>query len=240
MAAPIKTEKQIKRSKIIDKISYLIISIILVGSIFFGGTVLFQKKYFHTTWVNGQSMYPTLNANAVNRNGKLKGFNGGSASNGDKNLDLVIYDGHDRIMNRIDRFDIVIVVSPYDNTTNFIKRLCVLPGETFYFGVGEDNGQLFVKDGEQYNKVAQPIDDSIIRSGSYSKYTVPTTLANDEYFVCGDNRGHSSDSREFGPIKREKLLGIVVALVGTCDATSSGNGVVTYTNINYKWPRFFK
>lgn len=82
----------------------------------------------------------------------------------------------------------------------YIKRVIGLPGETIQIQGTEIyiNGEKLEED---YGKM--PIESAGV-AGS------PVTLEGDEYFVLGDNRGHSTDSREIGPVKREAITGKVV------------------------------
>lgn len=83
-----------------------------------------------------------------------------------------------------ERFDIIIFKYPDDESQLFIKRLIGLPGET-----------VEIRDGKVYiNGSSQPLDDSFVPEtpkGDYGPYVVPE----DSYFMLGDNREHSRDSR---------------------------------------------
>lgn len=82
----------------------------------------------------------------------------------------------------------------------YIKRVIGLPGETIQLK-GSDiyiNGE---KLEENYGK--DPIEEDGIAA-------VPIVLGEDEYFVLGDNRGNSTDSREIGPVKTKNIAGKVV------------------------------
>lgn len=98
------------------------------------------------------------------------------------------------------RFD-VIVFYPFgkDNDAYYIKRVIGLPGETIQI-IGDTiyiNGEELKED---YGK------DSMTKSGIAKE---PLTLGEDEYFVLGDNRTVSEDSRypEIGPVTRDKIAG---------------------------------
>ncbi len=97
------------------------------------------------------------------------------------------------------RGEIVVFHYPGDTSRYFIKRVIGLPGETVSI------------DGHTVT-----INDSFILSEPYvsdEKMKVDnmkTTLGNDEYFVLGDNRRESADSRYWGPLKREYIVGKVL------------------------------
>ena len=85
-----------------------------------------------------------------------------------------------------ERFDIVIFKYPDDESRLFIKRVIGLPGEV-----------VEIKDGKVYiDGSPTPLDDSFIPEkmvGSYGPYTVPENC----YFMLGDNRNDSKDSRSW-------------------------------------------
>ena len=83
---------------------------------------------------------------------------------------------------------------------DFIKRIVGLPGET----VEVKNQHIYINSQmlpEPYLK-----DDVATRAGDYTQGK-SVKLGSDEYFVCGDNRPYSSDSRSWGPIKRSDIIG---------------------------------
>ena len=95
------------------------------------------------------------------------------------------------------RGDVVVFRYPGDNKTFYIKRMIGLPGE-----------RLIIKDG----KVSA--DDKILQE-SYLTDTVKTLgnidrlLGQDEFFVLGDNRYYSFDSRQWGILPRKNIVGLV-------------------------------
>jgi signal peptidase I len=103
------------------------------------------------------------------------------------------------------RGDIVVFRYPVDPKQFFIKRVIGLPGETVE--VGEQGIKIY---NDQY-----PNGMTIDESSYLPKETIPSTISRtmnlkaDEYFVMGDNRGSSLDSRFFGAIKRTDIVGKV-------------------------------
>ena len=90
----------------------------------------------------------------------------------------------------IDRFDIVVVKT--DNN-RIIKRVIGLPGESVMY----EDGKLYIN--------GKYVEDSY--SLSKTKDFDNIVLNEDEYFVLGDNREVSKDSRMIGPVKKEQILG---------------------------------
>ena len=93
-------------------------------------------------------------------------------------------------LSSIDRFDIIVLDEEKD-TEKIIKRVIGLPGET----VAIKKGKIYIND--------KVIDDEYAY-GETSDYN-KVTLRDDEYFILGDNRLISKDSRYFGPIKDNEI-----------------------------------
>lgn len=93
-----------------------------------------------------------------------------------------------------ERGSVVIFKYPNDTSKYFIKRLIGLPGEK----VSIKNGIVTIND-------QLTLDDSYITEKQPDNLEV--TLGEDEYFVMGDNRSHSSDSRTWGPLGSEYIIG---------------------------------
>ena len=102
------------------------------------------------------------------------------------------------------RYDIVIFKYPDDEKQYYVKRIVGLPGET----VEVVNGVVYVTKTD--GKTVQ-LDDSFVTketpTGNYGPYTVPA----DSYFMMGDNRNHSEDSRFWQNkfVKKNKIVGKV-------------------------------
>ncbi|MDB5204608.1 MAG: signal peptidase signal peptidase [Candidatus Taylorbacteria bacterium] len=97
------------------------------------------------------------------------------------------------------RGEVIVFKPPFDNTTYFIKRIVGLPGET----VIVDNEGVTIKNTEHPEgfKLNEPY------VSSSRDNAVTTVLDNDHYFVMGDNRSVSSDSRNWGPLPKENISG---------------------------------
>lgn len=99
---------------------------------------------------------------------------------------------------KIDRKD-VIVFEQEGESRYLVKRIIGMPGETIQI----KNNVIYI-DGE-------PLTDVVaIEMENYGIAAEPVTLGENEYFVMGDNRNNSSDSRVFGAISGDDILGEVV------------------------------
>ena len=228
-----------KKRKFRDFIPLIVIVVSLV-LIAVEGVLYYQRSYLTPFWVNGQSMYPTLNKDATFPNGEKIGKTGGSASVGSI-VDYGVMDEHKGAINKLKRFDIVITkYLSNDSDSSKIKRIIGLPGETVEFkNTGrnnEHNGDLYING----VFVEQPIDNEYVADGNYAN--CKWTLKSDEYIVCGDNRNHSYDSRNsgVGPISKDKIKGKAVAICGKAEVYVNEEGKLAVKNIDYFWPRYLK
>ncbi len=110
-------------------------------------------------------------------------------------VDKISYRFHDP-----ERFDIVVFPFRYEENTFYIKRVIGLPGETLKI---DEEGNILINGEileEEYGK------ETILNPGrAYEEIT----LADDEYFLMGDNRNNSSDSRDpsVGNVRRDEIIG---------------------------------
>jgi signal peptidase I len=140
--------------------------------------------------VDGVSMTPNFHTGDLLFTSKLhKWFNGTGLG---KTLDL-----------EYDRGDVVVFKKPgYDD---FVKRVIGLPGESISISSG-----VYYINGEPL-KEFYDLRNSQKRAGTFLEDGAdPITLGNDEYFLSGDNRDESFDSRSLGPIKEGWIKGKVI------------------------------
>ena len=98
------------------------------------------------------------------------------------------------------RFDIIVFPFEYEEDTYYIKRIIGMPGERVQI---DGEGNIYI-DGEV---LEESYGREIMESPGRAWEEI--TLAEHEYFVLGDNRNHSSDSRDpsVGNIKRKDIIG---------------------------------
>ncbi len=98
------------------------------------------------------------------------------------------------------RGDVVVFHPPNAPSLNYIKRIIALPGEQIEI----KNGEIFINNARLAEPYI-PAEKTLIRYSEAAN--LKQTLGNDEYFVLGDNREHSSDSREWGSVPAANVIG---------------------------------
>lgn len=99
--------------------------------------------------------------------------------------------------------DIIVLKNPRNESQDFIKRIIAIPGDSIKI----DDGFVFINN--------QPIDEKYLPSNTYTggenflREGENIKIGSDQYFVLGDNRNHSSDSREWGTITQKQIIGKV-------------------------------
>lgn len=117
-----------------------------------------------------------------------------------KNGDSVLVDKLSYRFHDPKRFDIVIFPYRYDPDESFIKRIIGLPGETIQI---DYDGNIYIND----ELLEEHYGAEVIRDPG--RAYEPITLGEGEFFVMGDNRNHSMDSREpsVGNIRKNEIIG---------------------------------
>ena len=122
-------------------------------------------------------------------------------------METTLSDGDHLIVDKIsyrfedpERFDIIVIPFQYDTDTYYIKRIIGMPGETVQI---DDSGTIYI-DGEVLEEI---YGREVIQNPG--RASDPILLGDDEYFVMGDNRNNSSDSRDpsVGNIHRRDIIG---------------------------------
>ncbi|MBD3300599.1 MAG: signal peptidase I [Candidatus Moranbacteria bacterium] len=119
------------------------------------------------------------------------------------------YEGQYLIVNEIgwtlkgaERGEVIIFKNPRDQKDYYIKRVIGLPGET----IEVKNGRVYIFNDEHPEGFV--LDESkYLPIGRITSNDTREVLAQDEYFVLGDNRGKSSDSRIWGKLDEDLIVG---------------------------------
>ncbi len=99
------------------------------------------------------------------------------------------------------RGDIIVLKNPRDESQDFIKRIIAIPGDAIKI---QDNAVFL--NGQKLNEsyLAPEIET---HSGAFLTEGTEIKAGPNQYFVIGDNRNHSSDSREWGSITKKEIVG---------------------------------
>lgn len=124
-------------------------------------------------------------------------------------METTLFDEDNVIVNKLvyrfhsaERFDVVVFSFKYAQHTYYIKRVIGLPGETVRI---DENGTIYIN-GEV---LAESYGTEVMKDAGLAAEEI--TLGKDEYFVLGDNRNKSVDSRDpsVGIVKKDSIIGKV-------------------------------
>jgi signal peptidase I len=153
---------------------------LIVLVIALGVAVLMRTFVVQTFYIPSGSMEPTLNIG-----------------------DRILVDKLSYHLHAVHRGDIIVFSRPPGETlepgvNDLVKRVIGLPNET----ISAQNGQIDIN--------GKPLKEPWLPKGVVTDDFGPVHIPNGDYFVMGDNRGFSSDSRVFGPISGSLIVGRVV------------------------------
>ncbi len=100
------------------------------------------------------------------------------------------------------RGDVIVFKAPLDQDKDFIKRVIGIAGDS----ISLKNGEVYLND-EKLDESAY-LDETVkTYGGSFLRDEEAVTVASGSYLVLGDNRSNSSDSREWGFVKKDLIIG---------------------------------
>jgi signal peptidase I len=134
---------------------------------------------FQPHQVNGQSMYPTL-----------------------ENGEYLLTNKFTYRFNEPKYGDIVVFKAPNHEELDYIKRIVALPGDRIKIVDGK-----FYVNGYELDESLYLVADVNTFGERFLKSNQETVVPPNSYFVAGDNRSNSSDSRDFGPVPEKNIVG---------------------------------
>lgn len=100
--------------------------------------------------------------------------------------------------------DVIVFKNPLDTSVYFVKRVIGMPGDTLK--VSGDHVSIRDRGTNEFVSLTEPY--AVYHTESYPGVLYEeVTLEEDEYFMMGDNRLHSSDSRMWGPLRKKYIIG---------------------------------
>ena len=113
------------------------------------------------------------------------------------NNDLIIVQKYTLAYDKPQRGDVIVFHAEDEQNRDFLKRVIGLPGDHIVM----NRGEIFIND----IQIEEPYIEAVCQRRSCRNRV--WDLAENEYFVLGDNRNNSQDSVDFGPIRRDQIVG---------------------------------
>lgn len=166
-----------------------------------------MRKVLYTIWEIGEVFFVALIAVAAIKYFLIQPFIVNGAS-----MEPTFYDGDYLLVDELSyrfrepaRGDVVVFKSPQDPSLYYIKRIIGLPGEQIEI----DNSQVMIYNTDHPEGIL--LEESYLPNGIHSTWSghIILTLDGDQYFVMGDNRLNSLDSRYWGPLTKDHIVGLV-------------------------------
>lgn len=167
--------------KLVKRLAEIFWELVETATFALGFTVATYLFLFQTTQVHGFSSYPTIQPD-----------------------EMLIVDKITYRFSSPQRGDFVILQSPRNADIDFIKRIIGLPGETLKIS----EGNVFIN-GSLLDESGYLPPGTFTGPEGFLKENQPIQIPSGYYFVMGDNRVNSSDSRDFGPIPSGNIVGKV-------------------------------
>jgi len=175
---------------VLEMIKVVILAVVIIVPV--------KAFLFQPFLVSGASMEPTFENSEYLIVNEL-GYNKVAPNFGDKNIFTI------NPFKDINRQTVIVFHYPKDPSQFFIKRVIGLPDEKIQI----QDGKVTIYNAE-YPNGFQLDETGYLSSLVKTKGDLTLTLRDDEYFVMGDNRSASSDSRAWGPIKKTDVVGSVL------------------------------
>lgn len=117
------------------------------------------------------------------------------------------------------RGDVVVFRFPPDHRVHYIKRLVGLPGDTI-----EIRNKVLYVNGEVYDVAEAQCIDPVVMPGAVSRRDNygPITVPSGAFFMMGDNRDNSNDSRFWGLVREHEIIGRTVMIYWSWDTADGG------------------
>jgi signal peptidase I len=122
-----------------------------------------------------------------------------------KTGDIILVSAWSQLDGEPKRGDLVVFKHPKMPDVSFVKRIAGLPGDR----VEVHGGELFVND----KPIREPYLEGQVMAHPVGAEMAPRTIPQDEFFVLGDNRDNSNDSRFWGNVPRDHLIGQVIRIL---------------------------
>ena len=103
-----------------------------------------------------------------------------------------------RLINNFEKDDVIVISIQEEESFDIIKRVVAVAGDT----VEIIDGSLFVNGKKESNTYSL--------GNTYYKDDISVTIPKNHYFVLGDNREYSTDSRNFGTVEKEQIVGKII------------------------------
>lgn len=164
-----------------------------------------MKSFLYSVWEIFEVVLVAVIAVFIIRNFILQPFlvSGASMEPSFSSGDYLVVDEMTYDFRAPQRGDVIVFHYPGDESVYYIKRIVGLPGETLKI----TGGEICVFNSEHPNGFI--LDESYLPPGLKTSGQEQVILKSNEYFVLGDNRNYSFDSRSWGNLTKKEIVGLV-------------------------------